>query len=260
MGRFENKVVVITAAASGIGLAAARRFAAEGARLALCDIDGAALEARSRAFDIDPARLLIAVADAREKSGLEKLVSDAVRAHGRIDVLVNVAGGGRRGRIQDLSDDDWRHVMSLSLDSVFHASRAAMPHLIETRGAIVNVASISGLAGDGGNAAYNAAKAAVVNLTRAMAVDAGRDGVRVNAVAPGLTATPMTARMRAAPAVMEQYEDRIPLARAGTPEEVAAAICFLASDDASYVNGVCLPVDGGLSAWTGQPVWRPRRG
>ena len=149
--------------------------------------------------------------------------------------------------------------MGVSFASFFQACRAAMPHLVSTRGAIVNVASISGLAGDGGNAAYNAAKAAVVNLTRAMAVDAGRDGVRVNAVAPGLTATPMTERMRAAPAVVEQYEDRIPLARAGLPEEIGAAICFLASDEASYINGVCLPVDGGLSAWTGQPVWRPRR-
>ncbi|MBX3528406.1 MAG: SDR family oxidoreductase, partial [Rhodoblastus sp.] len=96
--------------------------------------------------------------------------------------------------------------------------------------------------------------------TRSLAYDGGPYGVRANAVAPGLTATPMTERMRAAPKVMEQYEDRIPLARAGAPEEIAAAICFLASDDASYINGVCLPVDGGLSAWTGQPVWRPRRG
>ncbi|HPG02139.1 MAG TPA: SDR family NAD(P)-dependent oxidoreductase [Beijerinckiaceae bacterium] len=260
MGRFENKAVVITAAASGIGLAAAGRFAAEGARLALCDIDGEALAARAHDFDIDPERLLLATVDVREKTDIEAFVTDAASRFGCIDVLVNNAGAGRRGRVQDLSDEDWRHVMGVSLDSVFIASRAAMPHLVARRGAIVNVASISGLAGDGGNAAYNAAKAAVVNLTRAMAVDAGRDGVRANAVAPGLTATPMTERMRAAPKVMEQYEDRIPLARAGAPEEIAAAICFLASDDASYINGVCLPVDGGLSAWTGQPVWRPRRG
>ena len=258
--RFENKVVVITAAASGIGLAAARRFAAEGARLALCDLDGEALAARTRDFAIAPDRLLLAATDVRDTAQLERLVADAAGRHGRIDILVNNAGAGRRGRIQDLSDEDWRHVMGVSLDSVFHASRAAMPHLVATRGAIVNVASISGLAGDGGNAAYNAAKAAVVNLTRAMAVDAGRDGVRVNAVAPGLTATPMTERMRAAPAVMEQYEDRIALARAGQPEEIAAAVCFLGSDEASYISGVCLPVDGGLTAWTGQPVWRPRRG
>ena len=260
MGRFENKAVVITAAASGIGLAAARRFAAEGARLALCDIDGEALAARAHDVGIGRERLLLATVDVRENKALEAFVADAAGRYGCIDVLVNNAGAGRRGRVQDLGDDDWRHVMGVSLDSVFHASRAAMPHLVATRGAIVNVASISGLAGDGGNAAYNAAKAAVINLTRAMAVDAGRDGVRVNAIAPGLTATPMTERMRAAPRVMEQYKDRIPLARAGQPDEIAAAICFLASNDASYINGVCLPVDGGLSAWTGQPVWRPRGG
>lgn len=258
MGRFENRVAIVTAAASGIGLATARRLAVEGARLALCDIDGAKLEAATADFGLDPSRLLRATVDVRDRTALADFIAAAASAHGRIDSLVNNAGAGRRGRVQDLSDDDWRHVMDVSLDSVFHACRAAMPHLVAARGAIVNVASISGLAGDGGNAAYNAAKAAVINLTRAMAVDAGRDGVRVNAVAPGLTATPMTERMRAAPAVMEQYEDRIPLARAGSPDEIAAAICFLASDEASYVNGVCLPVDGGLSAWTGQPVWRPR--
>ena len=259
MARFENRVAIVTAAASGIGLAAARRLAAEGARLALCDIDGGKLSTTAQTLGVDPARLLLATVDVRDRAQLEAFVVDAARLHGRIDVLVNNAGAGRRGRVQDLSDDDWRHVMGVSLDSVFHACHAAMPHLVAARGAIVNVASISGLAGDGGNAAYNAAKAAVVNLTRAMAVDAGRDGVRVNAVAPGLTATTMTERMRAAPAVMEQYEDRIPLARPGAPEEIAAAICFLASDEASYINGVCLPVDGGLSAWTGQPVWRPRK-
>jgi len=259
--RFENNVVIVTAAASGIGLATARRFAAEGARLALCDLNGEALEARAREMGIAPERLFLAPGlDVRDQAHIENFISNAARVHGGVDVLVNNAGAGRRGRVQDLSDDDWRHVMGVSLDSVFYACRVVMPHLVAARGAIVNVASISGLAGDGGNAAYNAAKSAVVNLTRAMAVDAGRDGVRVNAVAPGLTATPMTERMRSAPAVMGQYEDRIPLARAGTPEEVAAAICFLASREASYINGVCLPVDGGLTAWTGQPIWRPRRG
>ena len=257
--RFSGRVVMISAAASGIGLAAARRFAQEGASLALCDLDGEALRAQTAGFGLPDARLLCCAVDMRERTEIAAFAAAGAEKFGRLDVLVNNVGGGRRGRVQDLAEADWRYVMDLSLDSVFHASHAAMPHLIAVRGTIVNTASISGLAGDGGNAAYNAAKGAVVNLTRAMAVDSGPDGVRVNAVCPGLTITPMTQRMRTAPAVMAQYEDRIPQGRAGAADEIASAIAFLASDEASYVTGVALAVDGGLSAWTGQPVWRPKR-
>ncbi|MFO1114663.1 MAG: SDR family NAD(P)-dependent oxidoreductase [Beijerinckiaceae bacterium] len=259
MKRFEGKTVLVTAAASGIGLAAARRFAREGARLALCDIREDELANRARQLEAPVENLLCSAVDMREKEQVEAFVAKAFANFGRIDVLVNNVGGGRRGRVQDLGDEDWRYVLDLSLGSVFLASRAAMPHLAAVRGNIVNIASISGLAGDGGNVAYNAAKGAVVNMTRGMAVDAGPDGVRVNAICPGLTATPMTERMRASETVMQQYGDRIPLGRAGEADEIASAIAFLASDEASYVSGVCLAVDGGLTAWTGQPVWRPRK-
>jgi meso-butanediol dehydrogenase/(S,S)-butanediol dehydrogenase/diacetyl reductase len=141
----------------------------------------------------------------------------------------------------------------LCLDSVFWACRAALPALKEGRGAIVNTASISGLSGDYGFAAYNSAKGAVVNLTRNLAIDHARDGVRVNAVCPGLTATPLTLKFTGRQDIMAEYDRRIPLRRPGRPEEMAAAIAFLASDDASYVTGHCLVVDGGLTAATGQP-------
>ena len=259
MKRFQGQVVLVTAAASGIGLAAARRFAREGARLALCDLRSEELSARASEVETVRDNVLCIAADMRAKDDVEGFVEKAVATFGRIDVLVNNVGGGRRGRVQDLSDEDWRQVIDLSLGSVFLASRAAMPHLVAARGSIVNIASISGLAGDGGNVAYNAAKGAVVNMTRAMAVDAGPDGVRVNAVCPGLTVTPMTERMRASESVMAQYLDRIPLARPGEADEIASAIAFLASQEASYVSGVCLAVDGGLTAWTGQPVWRPKK-
>jgi meso-butanediol dehydrogenase / (S,S)-butanediol dehydrogenase / diacetyl reductase len=257
MGRFTGRTALVTAAASGIGLATARRLGAEGANLVLSDIRLDELEARAK--DIEAPRVLCRRADVRSKADIEAFVATAAETFGRIDVLVNNAGIGRRGRVQDLADDEWRLVMDVTLDSVFLASRAALPHLARARGNIVNVASISGLAGDGGNAAYNAAKGAVVNLTRAMAVDHGPDGVRVNAVCPGLTITPLTAKMRASEPVMAQFADRIPLGRAGAADEIARAIAFLASDEASYVSGVCMAVDGGLSAWTGQPVWRPKK-
>ncbi len=258
MGRFQGRVALVTAAASGIGLATARRLAREGARIALCDIRHDELQAR--AGEIEGPGLLAVAVDMRVREEVDAFVAQAVAKFGRIDVLVNNAGLGRRGRVQDMTDEDWRLVMETSLDSVFYASRAAMPHLVATRGAIVNVASISGLRGDGGTIAYNAAKGAIVNMTRGMAIDAGPDGVRVNAVCPGLTITPMTQRMRDNETVLGTYLDRIPLARPGGADEIAAAIAFLASPDASYVNGVALAVDGGLTAWTGQPVWRPKRG
>jgi meso-butanediol dehydrogenase/(S,S)-butanediol dehydrogenase/diacetyl reductase len=256
-GRFAGRTALVTAAASGIGLATARKLASEGANLVLSDLRLDELEAR--AGEIDAPGIVCCKADVRSKQEIEAFVLEGVSTFGRIDVLVNNAGIGRRGRVQDLEDQDWRLVMETTLDSVFLASRAALPYLAITGGTIVNVASISGLAGDGGNAAYNAAKGAVVNLTRAMAVDHGPDGIRVNAVCPGLTVTPLTAKMRASELVMAQYADRIPLGRAGEAGEIASAIAFLASDEASYISGMCLAVDGGLTAWTGQPVWRPKR-
>ena len=257
--RFAGKVVAIIACASGIGLATARRFASEGAMLALSDVRLDVLKAEAATLSIDAARFSCSAVDVRQKDQIETFIAHAVQKFGRIDVLVNNAGIAARGAVTAHSDEDWRRVMDVTLDSVFYASRAAIPHLLKTRGNIVNIASISGLAGDGGNGAYNAAKGAVVNMTRAMAIDHGRDGVRVNSVCPGLTITPLTQRMREVPAVMEVFEDRVPLARAGTADEMAAAVAFLASDDASYISGVNLAVDGGLTAWTGQPVYRARK-
>jgi len=143
--------------------------------------------------------------------------------------------------------------MAVNAGGVYHGCKAALPHLLETKGSIVNMASVSGLGGDWGLAFYNASKGAIVNLTRALALDHGAHGVRVNCVCPSLTFTPMTEDMKRSPKLMAAFRERIPLGRGTDPSEIAAVIAFLASDDASFVTGVALPIDGGLTASNGQP-------
>jgi meso-butanediol dehydrogenase/(S,S)-butanediol dehydrogenase/diacetyl reductase len=256
MSRFANKVVIVTAAASGIGLAASRRFAAEGAILSLSDIDLATLEEHGRVLDLPRERLRLARVDVSKAAEIEALVAETVAAFGGLDVLVNNAGVGAFGYVTEITPETWDRVIATTLSSVFYASRAALPHLIARRGNIVNTASISGLVADVGFAAYNAAKGGVCNLTRAMAIDHASDGIRVNAICPGVTETGSTAWMQKIPAIMQGFDDRLPMGRMGTSDEMAAAIAFLASDDASYVTGSNLVVDGGLTAGTGQPAFR----
>ena len=256
MSRFDGKVVIITAAASGSGRAAARRFAAEGAALALADIDLAGLERHGAALNLPEKRLRLRRVDVSKAAEIERLVADTVAAFGGLDVLVNNAGVGAFGYVTEITPEVWDRVIATTLSSVFYASRAALPHLVARRGNIVNTASISGLVADVGFAAYNAAKGGVCNLTRAMAIDHASDGIRVNAVCPGVTDTGATAWMRDHPAIMQGFDDRLPMGRMGTADEMAAAIAFLASDDASYVTGTNLVVDGGLTAATGQPPFR----
>ena len=159
---------------------------------------------------------------------------------------------GSNSYVTEISAERWHRTFQVTVDSVFYGVRFALPHLIAARGAVINTASISGLFGDYGFAAYNAAKGAVVNLTRNLAIDHAKDGIRVNAVCPGLIETPATRWMRENNTIMEDYLPRMPMGRPGKPEEIAAAVAFLASDDASYVTGHCLVVDGGLTAATGQ--------
>jgi meso-butanediol dehydrogenase/(S,S)-butanediol dehydrogenase/diacetyl reductase len=249
--RFQSSVVIVTGAGSGIGEATARRFAAEGASVVLAGRTRDKLERVAR--DLDAGRTLVHPCDVSSYDQAEQLIAATVARFGRIDVLVNNAGVAPTGRIDEASLDDWRAIMSTDLDGVFYCSRAAIRHLVEAKGAIVNVSSVSGLGGDWGMSFYNAAKGAVTNFTRALAMDHGRDGVRVNAVCPSLTATDLTQDMLDDAALMAKFYERIPLGRAAAPDDIAAVIAFLASDDARFVTGVNLPVDGGLSASNGQP-------
>jgi len=252
MQRFIGRTAVVTAAASGIGLAIARRFAEEGANVVMADINEAALAEQVVALGVPADRVLALRTDVSVQADMQALMEEAVARFGAIDILANNAGIGCWGYVTEVSYERWRKTFDVTVDSIFFGMRFALPHLIAARGAVINTASISGLHGDYGFAAYNAAKGAVVNLTRNLAIDHAKDGVRVNAVAPGLIETPATRWMRENNTIMEDYLPRMPMGRPGKPEEIAAAVAFLASDDASYITGHCLVVDGGLTAHTGQ--------
>lgn len=253
MQRFAGKVVLISGAASGIGAATAQRFAAEGASLALCDLREEPLRAFAATLGLASDRLELGAFDVADCDELTAFIDHAAARFGRLDVLVNNAGIGAFGHADEVRPKLWRKVMAVNVDAVFFAVRAALPHLRKTGGCVVNTASISGLFADPGLLAYNTSKAAVINMTRNLAVDHAADGVRFNCICPGGVATPMVQAHMDDAAFMEEYVRTVPMARLGLPEEMAAAIAFLASSDASYITGTTLTIDGGVTASTGQP-------
>ena len=251
MNRFADKIVIVTGAGTGIGAATARRFLQEGAFVAVNGRREGKL--RETAAGFDATKVLVHAGDVSDETYVKSLVTDTVARFGKLDVLVNNAGFAIFGPLAQTTTEDWRRIMATDLDGVFFGTREALPHLLKTQGSLINVSSASGLGGDWGLGAYNAAKGAVTNFTRSLALEYGSRGVRVNAVAPSFTSTDATAEFEKSEAMLAAFRDRLPLGRAATPEEVAGVIAFLASEDARFVNGVILPVDGGLSASNGQP-------
>jgi len=246
-----GKAALITGGASGIGWACAQQMAALGARVALADLNAAGLDERVGALGAD--RALAIPADISRHETCEAMASACADRFGGIDILVNSAGIASVGRAGKLPVDDWRRVLGVDLDGVYYSCRAALPHLLASRGSIVNVASISAHGGDRGQIAYNAAKAGVLNLTRTLALDYGGRGLRANSVSPGLIWTPLSQRLESVGSLVEDFVGPVPLGRVGRAEEVAAVICFLASDAASYVSGADIRVDGGLGGASGAP-------
>jgi NAD(P)-dependent dehydrogenase (short-subunit alcohol dehydrogenase family) len=255
MTRLYGKVAIVTGAASGIGRATALRFAAEGARVVALDLSPDGLAATVAAITAGGGQVLEVPADVTQAAAVRAAVEHVEKAWGRLDVVFNGAGAsGRRygdGPVDQCTEEGWAWTLSVNLTSIFLMCKYTIPALLETRGAIVNLSSVLGLVGgdeDFATHAYAASKGGIVALSRAMASYYAPRGVRVNVIAPGLIATPMSRRAQADPRILERLPQLQPLTGAmGAPEDIAAAAAYLASDDARFVTGAVLPVDGG---WT----------
>lgn len=252
----EAKTAVVTGAARGIGLATTQLFLEQGWRVAMVDRDADELTRAAAALTgVHPI-----FADISDKAQVEMMRQETLAVFGRVDALINNAGVALFGRAEKTGFDGWREVMETNLDGIFLCIQALAPELAKTKGAIVNIASISGLRASTLRVAYGTSKAAVIHLTKQFAVELGEQGIRVNCIAPGPVRTKLAMAVHA-PEIIAAYYDAIPLNRYGEAREIAEGIVFLASDKASFITGQTLAVDGGFdAAGVGLPALRRGEG
>lgn len=247
MKRFEDKAILVTGAGSGIGRATAQRLAEEGGRVACLDIDEANVAETVKSIGGDALALTCDISD---EAQVAEAVATVVDKFGKLNVLVNVAGILRADKTHELSLDDWSRIINVNLTGTFLMCRAALPHLLEHKGsAIVNTASTAALGAHPWMAAYAASKGGIVSMSRTMAIEYAKAGLRVNCVCPGGVVTPLHGQFRMPSGVDGMLLKRtLPIAEYGQPEQIAGAIAFLASDDAGYTNGEEIRIDGGALA------------
>jgi NAD(P)-dependent dehydrogenase (short-subunit alcohol dehydrogenase family) len=244
MARLAGKTAIITGGSSGIGLASARLFAAEGARVVIAARDAIRGEAAAEAICASGGEARFVACDVTRAAHVARLIDATLDAYGRLDILFNHAGTNRAARVTELDEAEWDALLAVNLKSVYLGCRFAIPAMIaNVGGCVINTAGTFGLVARPAQAAYCAAKAAVIHLTRQMALDYGPQGVRVNCICPGYIDTPLTAGVP--PDVRAAIIDAQPIRRAGKPQDIAEAALFLASDASGFVTGVALPVDGG---------------
>lgn len=243
--RLKDKVAIITGGASGIGYAAVKRFIEEGAKVVIVDIDQTKGNGLEAFHEMRGDEVTFVAVDVANRENVDQMVASVIELHGTIDILINNAGITQDGMFLKMSEEAFQRVMDVNVKGVFNCTQAVLPHMLEKgRGKIVNTASVSGIYGNVGQTNYAASKAAIIGITKTWAKEFGRKGINVNAVAPGFTHTDMVEKIP--DQIVSRMLDVISLARIAEPEDIANAYLYLASDEASYVHGHILNVDGGI--------------
>jgi meso-butanediol dehydrogenase / (S,S)-butanediol dehydrogenase / diacetyl reductase len=259
-GKLEGKVAIVTAGGAGIGAATVRRFAKEGAAVIIADLSGTRARAVNEEIKAAGGRAAFIKMDASDPEAIQASIKLALDSYGRLDILFNNAGMAEVGLLHDTTLESWNRVMAVTLTSTFLGIKYSIPIMRgQGGGAIINTASISGMGGDYGMASYNAAKAGVINLTRAAALENAKHKIRINCVCPGGINTRVAEVLGGdrADEFRRTMAANHPVGRMGEPEEIASTVTFLASDEASFITGAMMVVDGGVSAQTGMPPFIP---
>ena len=249
MGNIDNKVAIVTGGGGGIGGAIVQRFAREGAKLAIADINAGAAQARMKEVADRGTDAIAITSDVTNKQSVQDMVKATLDKWGKIDILVNVAGGATRSNVVDIDPDEWDRIVNMNLKSVFLCSQAVLPTMLKAKyGKIVSISSIYGFAGNATRSSYAAAKAGVAVFTKSLALEHVKDGLNINAIAPGRIETPAV-RGHYSDEAWAAAEAQIPMGRTGKPENIASAANFLVQDENNYVTGQTIHVNGAWLNW-----------